>query len=255
MLGATMSTVRPKLYVLPGSHPCAAVEAALELKSIAYDRVDLLPSSEMLIGPLRYGGMTVPGMRINGERLAGSRPIMRRLDTLVAEPALVPPPGSPSYAQVLEVERWGDQSFQEVPRHILDVAFLRSPASIESYAHDAKLPLPLKLLRPLLPLTARLLAMKSKASDASARAYLAALPAQLDRIDGLIADGILGAQQPNAADLQIGSTIRLLMTIADVRPLIEGRPAAQLTRYFPPGAGEVKAGVLPAEWITAQPSA
>jgi glutathione S-transferase len=254
MLSVTMSTTRPKLYVLPGSHPCAAVEAALKLKSIEYDRVDLLPSVEQLVGPLRYGGRTVPGMRIGSERLVGSRAIMRRLDQLVAEPALVPPAGSPTYAQVLEAERWGDESFQDVPRHILDVAFLRRPAVIESYGGDAKLPLPRKFLRPALPLTARLLATKSKAKDETARAYISALPAQLDRIDAMISDGLLGGEQPNAADLQIGSTLRLLMTIADVRPLVEGRPAAALTRYFPPSAGEIPAGVLPAEWIQAAPA-
>src|SRR4051812_25466957 len=32
-----------KLYVIPGSHPCATVEAALDLKSLEYARVDLLP--------------------------------------------------------------------------------------------------------------------------------------------------------------------------------------------------------------------
>ena len=88
-----------RLYVLPGSHPCAAVEVALRLKSIAYDRVDLLPMSQMLIGPLRYGGTTVPGLRIDGERLVGSRTIMRRLDELVPEPALLPPAGDPAYAR------------------------------------------------------------------------------------------------------------------------------------------------------------
>jgi glutathione S-transferase len=246
-----MSAMRPKLYVLPSSHPCAAVEAALKLKSIDYDRVDLLPSSELLIGPLRYGGRTVPGMRLDGERLVGSRPIMRRLDELVPEPALLPPADSPSYAKVLEAERWGDESFQDVPRHILDVGFLRRPAAIESYAGDAKLPLPVGLLRPALPLTARLLAFKSKAREQTVREHLAALPGQLDRIDGWIADGLLGGEQPNAADLQIGSTIRLLLTIADVRPLVEGHPAAELTRYFPPSVGEIPAGVLPAEWLVA----
>jgi glutathione S-transferase len=252
MLGVTMPTTRPKLYVLPGSHPCAAVEAAMALKSIDFDRVDLLPSLEQLIGPLRYGGKTVPGMRLDGERLVGSRAIMRRLDQLVAEPALLPPPGSPTYAQVLEAERWGDVSFQDVPRHILDVAFLRRPACMESYAgEDAKLPLPRPLMRPALPLTARLLALKSKANDESARAYISALPAQLDRIDAWIADGLLGGEQPKAADLQIGSTIRLLLTIADVRPLLQGRPCAELASYFPPSVGEVPAGVLPGEWIAA----
>jgi glutathione S-transferase len=251
MLGAAMTTMRPKLYVLPGSHPCAAVEAALKLKSIDYDRVDLLPMSQIVIGPLRYRGNTVPGMRLDGERLVGSRPIMRRLDALTPEPPLLPAVGSPSYAKVLEAERWGDEVLQSVPRRIIDVAFLRRPSAMESYAGDAKLPLPVGLMRPVMPLTARLMAIKNRARDDAARADLAALPGQLDRIDRWIADGLLGGEQPNAADLQIGSTIRLLLSIGDVRPLIEGHPVAGLTRYFPPMVGEIDPGVLPAEWLPA----
>jgi glutathione S-transferase len=252
MLRAAMAAgIHPTLYVLPGSHPCAAVEAALKLKSIDYRRVDLLPMTQMLIGPIRYGGPTVPGMRDGGERLVGSRAIMRRLDELVAEPPLLPPPGDAAYARVLEAERWGDEVLQGVPRRILDVGFLRRPETIESYAGDAKLPLPRGLLRPALPLTARMMALKNRANDDAARADLAALPSQLDRIDGWVAEGLLGGEQPNAADLQVGSTIRLLMTIGDVRPLIEGRPSATLVRYFPPASGEIPAGVLPPEWLPA----
>jgi glutathione S-transferase len=255
MLGYAMAARPPRLYALPGSHPCAAVEAAMRLKSMAYKRVDLLPMGEVLLGPLLYGGRTVPGMRIDGERLVGSRRIMRRLDALVPEPPLLPAPGDPSYARVLEAERWGDEVLQSVPRRLIDVAFMRRPAAMESYAADAKLPLPRPLLRPALPLTARLMAFKNKARDESARADLAALPRQLDRIDGWIAEGLLGGERPNAADLQIGSTIRMLMSIGDVRPLIAGRPAAELTRYFPPMVGEVPAGVLPADWLAAPVSA
>jgi glutathione S-transferase len=247
-----------KLYVLPGSHPCAAVEVALRLKSIPYRRVDLLPMSQVLIGPLRYGGTTVPGLRIDGERLVGSRAIMRRLDEIAPEPPLLPPAADASRAEVLEAERWGDEVLQSVPRRIIDVAFIRRPAAMESYAADAKLPLPRPLMRPALPLTARLMALKNKARDDAARADLLALPGMLDRIDTWIADGLLGGEHPNAADLQIGSTIRLLATIGDVRPLIEGppaRPAARLTRYFPPMVGEVPPGVLPAEWLPAAASA
>jgi glutathione S-transferase len=95
------------------------------------------------------------------------------------------------------------------------------------------------------------LAFKNKVRADSARADLAALPGQLDRVDAWIADGLLGGERPNAADRQIGSCIRLLMSIGDVRPLIEGRPAARLTRYFPPMVGAVEPGVLPAEWLPA----
>lgn len=249
-----MSRNATKLYVLPGSHPCAAVEVALGMKSIDFQRVDLLPLSQILIGPLRYGGGTVPGLRLNGERLVGSRAIMRRLDELVPEPALLPPVGSPTYAQVLEAERWGDEVLQSVPRRILDLAFLSRPDAMVSYADDAKLPLPVGLMRPALPLTAKLMALKNKAREDDVRADLTALPAQLDRIDGWIADGLLGGEQPNAANLQIGSTVRLLLTLGDLRPLIEQRPAAALARYFPPSVGEVPAGVLDAGWIPAAPA-
>jgi glutathione S-transferase len=201
------------------------------------------------VGPLRYGGTTVPGMRSGGERLVGSRTIMRRLDELAPEPPLLPPPGDPAYARILEAERWGDEVLQSVPRRILDVGFLRRPSAMESYAQDAKLPLPRSLLRSAQPLAARMMAVKNKASDDAARADLAALPGQLERIDGWISEGLLGGERPNAADLQIGSTIRLLMSIADVRPLIEGRPSARLVRHFPPLSGELPAGVLPVEWL------
>lgn len=249
-----MSTNRNiTLYTLPASHPCAAVEVALHSKALAFRRLDLLPMSQMLIGPLRYGGMTVPGIRIDGERIVGSRPIMRRLDELASEPALLP--ADPDLRQrVLEAERWGDEVLQSVPRRIIDVAFLRAPRAMESYASEAKLPIPRALMGPMLPMTARLMALKNHAREETAKADLAALPGYLDKVDAWIADGLLGGEQPNAADLQIGSTIRLLQTIGDVRPLIDGppaRPAAQLTRYFPPMVGEVPAGVLPPQWLSA----
>ena len=243
--------MKPKLYVLPGSHPCAAVEAALKLKGIEFDRVDLLPMTQMLIGPLRYGGPTVPGMRIDGEKLVGSRTIMRRLDELKPDPPLLPAAGDDGYTRVLEAERWGDEVLQGMPRRIIDVAFLRTPKAMGSYAGEAKLPIPSALMGPAMPVTAKLMAFKNKAKDETAKADIAALPGQLDRVDGWIEEAILGGEQPNAADLQIGSTIRLLQSIGDIRPLIDGRPAARLTRYFPPMVGEVEAGVLPAEWLPA----
>jgi glutathione S-transferase len=247
---ATGTSQRIKLYVLPASHPCAAVETALKLKSLPYSRVDLLPMSQLLVGPLRYGGTTVPGVRIGGERLVGSRAIMRRLDELAPEPSLLPADPQ-ARERVLEAERWGDEVFQSVPRRVIDACFLRDAGTMESYAGEAKLPLPRPMLRPALPLTARLMAIRNKARDESVREDFAALAGQLDRIDGWIGEGLLGSEQPNAADLQIGSTIRLLETIGDVRPLIAERPAARLTRYFPPMVGGVPAGTLPAEWLPA----
>ena len=242
------------LYVLPGSHPCAAVEAALRLKSMAFDRVDLLPMTQLLIGPPRYGGKTVPGIRIDGERLVGSRTIMRRLDELTPEPSLLPAPGIPPGHRCWRPSAGGTRSSRACRGTSCPGRSCASRRRWRALWGDVKLPLPRAMLRPSLPLTARMMALRNKTNDATARADLAALPAQLDRIDAWIADGLLGGEHPNAADLQIGSTIRLLGAIGDVRPLIEGppaRPAAALTRYFPPMVGEVPAGTLPAEWLSA----
>ncbi len=220
-------------------------------KGIAYRRVDLLPLTQLLIGPLAYGGTTVPGLRVEGARLVGSRTIMRHLDALVPEPPLLPAADDPARALVLEAERWGDEVLQAVPRRIIDVAFLSDPGAMESFAADSKLPLPRALLRPALPLTAKLMAFKNKAREETAQEDLRELPSKLDRIDAWIAEGILGGEAPNAADLQIGSTVRLLQCIGDVAPLIEGRPSERLGSYFPPMVGAISKGTLPAAWIPA----
>jgi glutathione S-transferase len=246
--------VSVKLYVLPGSHPCAAVEVAMRRKGIPFQQINLLPMLQVAAGPLIYGGRTVPGMRIDGERLVGSRTIMRRLDLLEPNPPLLP--ADPAERErVLEAERWGDEVFQSVPRRILDASFLRNHGAMESYVGDAKLPLPRAMLRPALPLTAKAMARYNHAQDDAVRADFAALPAQLEKIDAWIAEGLLGGDEPNAADLQIGSTIRLLETIGDVRPLIAAHAAAALTCYFPPMAGEIPAGTLPAALLPATPAA
>jgi glutathione S-transferase len=240
-----------KMYALPASHPCAAVEKALQMKGIAFDRVDLLPLSQVLVGPLLWRGTTVPGVVIDGERLVGSRTIIHRLDELAPEPRLVPAEGE-LRTRVLDVERWGDEVLQDAVRRILDAGWVRAPKSLEGFAGDAKLPLPRPLLRPALAPTAKLMAIKNSAKDERARADVQELPAHMSRIDEWIGEGVLGGEQPNAADLQVGSSLRLLSTVADVRALIEGHEGARLRDLFgPPQAGEIPAGTLPSEWIPA----
>ena len=59
---------------------------------------------------------------------------------------------------------------------------------------------------------------------------LAGLPAKIDHVDALEGEGILGGEQPTAADLQIGATLRVLLTVGDLRHLLEGRPAERIAR-------------------------
>ena len=119
-----------------------------------------------------------------------------------------------------------------------------------SYAADSKLPIPTALARVNVPLVTRLGVKANHASDLNVRADLAHLDSHLDRADGWIEDGAMGGEQANAADLQVGSSVRLLATVGDVRPRLEGRPVLELAlRWFPRQAGAIPAGTLPAEWL------
>jgi len=245
-----LDSVTNKLYVIPASHPCAAVEQALRLKGIEYERVDFLPVVHRLQGRLLYGARTVPGLRMGDEKLHGSRAILRRLDELAPEPRLYPE-DSATRSAVEEAERWGDEVLQPLARRLTWGMLKRRPRAMESYATGANLPVPMALARPSLGLVAKTSARLNRESDASTAADLKALPGHLDHVERLIADGTLGGETPNAADLQIGASIALLLTFGDVRPLIAGRPAARLAGYFPPSVGETPAGVLPSSWLPA----
>ena len=87
------------------------------------------------------------------------------------------------------------------------------------------------------------------AGDENVRADLAALPGMLQRIDDWIATGVLGGEAPNAADLQIATSLRLLLTLQDLRPAIDARPAGELARRFVPDFPGDAPPVLPPEWL------
>ena len=238
--------MRLKLYVVHGSHPCAAVEKALALKGLEYGVVEWPPPLQALMQKAIFGARTVPGLRIDGEKVSGSRAIMRRLDQLVPEPPLWP--ADPDRRRAVEdAERWGDEVFQPVARELIWAAMVHSPGAMVSYSKHSRLPLPAPAVRLIAPLIARLSRRLNRTNDAVARKDLQALPGQLDEIDAWIADGTIGDREhPNAADLQIASTVRLVLTLADARPLIEGRPCAELARkLFSDADGEMPVGSLP----------
>ena len=237
------------LYATPASHPCAAVERALQLKALPYRRVDLVPVAHKLPQRLRFGASSVPGVAFDdGARLSGSRAILRELDRRAPEPPLLP--ASAERADVERAEEWGDQVLQPIVRRVVWAALRRSPAAVVGYSDGADLPVPAPLARLTAPLVAWSAATVNRARDPAVRADLLALPGHLARVDGWLAQGVLGGGAVNAADLQIASSLRLLLTVDDVAPLIDGRPAGALARrVFRDYPGRVAAGALPAGWV------
>ena len=71
----------------------------------------------------------------------------------------------------------------------------------------------------------------------------------LDRVDAWIAAGVLDGEQLNAADFQIAPSIGLAMTLDDLRPAIESRPAGELARRVVPDYPGKTPPILPAAWL------
>jgi glutathione S-transferase len=89
------------------------------------------------------------------------------------------------------------------------------------------------------------LARNSHADEATVRETLTRLPGLLDHVDALIAEGTIGADQPNAADFQILAGVRVLLEFEDLRDIVEGRPSGDpARRLFPEWIGPIP-GELP----------
>jgi glutathione S-transferase len=237
-----------RLYLVHGSHPCATVEKAFELKGLALRRFEIPASMQPAVMKPLFGARTVPGVRFDdGEKVQGSRAILRALEARVANPPLYDGPAGA--AAIEDAERWGNDTFQSIPRRLLWAAFSVHPRAMHGFqdgARSPKLPMPVVLAaaKLVLPIERRLNAV----DDAGVRADLAALPALLDQVDAYIAGGVLDGERPNAADLQIAPTICLLHALEDVRPLIAGRPAEAFAfRWFAPLTASVPPGALPVE--------
>jgi glutathione S-transferase len=237
-----------KLYVIPGSHPSWSAKLMLERKGIPYKRVDLMPViSKGVLRAMRFPSNTVPALKLDGDRVQGSREIARELDRIKPDPPLFP--ADPEQrVKVEEAETWGD-SFQHNPRQLSWWAFKRDRSPLASYSEGARLGIPVGLAvktgGPLVAAAAKL----NEATDENVRADLAALPGDLDRIDDWIADGVMGGEELNAADFQIAPSVRLAMTFDDLRPAIEKRPAGELaTRVIPHFPGRTPP-VFPPEWL------
>jgi glutathione S-transferase len=237
-----------KLYVIPASHPSRTAMLMLERKGIPYKRVDLIPVvSKGVLRMQRFPRATVPALKLDGTRVQGSMEIARELDRIQPDPPLFPA-DSKQRQKVEEAEAWGDR-FQQKPRRFIWWALKRNRPPMAGYSEGARLGIPVGLAvktgGPIVALSARF----NGATDENVRAGLASFPDDLDRIDGWIKDGVLGGKELNAADYQIAPSLRLAMTLDDLRPVIESRPAGELaTRVVPDFSGRMPP-VFPPEWL------
>ena len=229
------------LYWFPLSNPSQAVRLMLERKGIAYTTRDLVPglhrAQVRLVG---FRGATVPAIRIGARRVQGSLAISRALEELQPEPPLLPS------AEVEEAERWGEAVLQPVTGRIFHWALANDAGLREWLGRESRIPAARALARVTGPVAR---AFDRSATEAATRAAVESIPPMLDHVDTLIAAGTIGdPHTPNAADFQIATTVRELLSLGDLRVLVEGRPAEELARRILPDWDDSPVRI-PAEWL------
>ncbi len=233
------------LHAVPPSHPCMTVAGALDFKGLAYERVDFAPGEHAEKMPAIYGegNSTVPGLLVDGEPVHGSRTILARLETIAPDPPLY------TSDEVREAERWGDEELQDLGRRFPWGALQFRPEAMGTFGGGEPLDGPgtdfaLKYVRATWKYHG--------ISAARLEQDLAGFPAKVAHIEDLAERGVIGGEQPNAADFQILATVRVLLTLGDLRPLLEGGAAERAAlALFPDYNGEIPAGAFPAGWLGA----
>ncbi len=240
--------MRAKLYALALSHPSQAARLMLERKGIEHEVKDLLPGAhpaQLRLAGFRRG--TVPAMKLDGRRVQGSLLISRALEEAQAEPRLFPPEAQARSA-VEAAEAWGEGELQPLPRRMFRWGVSRRPHMRLWMVKDMGMPAPRVAATAQKPLAVAFARMAG-VSDERIRADLAALPGHLDHVDGLIAGGVIGGPEPNAADFQIATTVRIFLAWEDLRARVEPRPAGRLAmRLLPRYPGPIPS-FLPPGWL------
>jgi len=220
--------------------------AAIERKGLDYERVDLAPGphADEMAKVYGEGKTTVPGLLVDGEPVHGSRAIVARLEEIAPEPSLFPDPKADA---VREAERWGDEELQDLGRRLPWGALHFRPESLGTFGGGEPLdPAGTDFAMKYVHGSWRYHGITAERLSED----LAGLPAKVDEIDRLAEEGVIGGEEPTAADLQIGATVRVLLTVRDLEPILAGRAGEKIARrFFPDYAGEVPAGAFPRGWV------
>lgn len=236
--------MQARLYGFKISNAANTARLMLEFKGVETKHVELLPGPHSLaLWALGFRRGTVPAMKLDGKRIEGSLEIAQALELAVPDPSLYPADPALRHA-VEEAERWGEAELQNVPRRIVRWVLAHNNSARARIAADMGLPLPTVLAALNWPI-ARAQAARSSSDEEHARANLAGLRDTLDRVDALIADGVIGGETPNAADFQIAPSIRSLNALVDLQPLFAGRPCDAHARRFLPKFSEAPPMLAP----------
>jgi glutathione S-transferase len=227
-----VSENRIVLYGFPYSHPCVGVKLMLEHKGLPYTDRRVTPGLHtVVLLASGFGDITVPAARIDGDPVQGSRAIAAALDHRFPETPPLFPAEPAARCAVIHAERRGEE-LQNAARRIAYLHARRDPSVM---AH---------LLRPgregelVTRITARTMATLGSAAHRAttrrSRADLRELPARLAEARRWIDAGLIGGDDPNAADFQFAPSLRMLQMFAPVAVTIREAGLDEYVRRLVP---------------------
>jgi glutathione S-transferase len=239
------------------SHPVLASRMALERAGLPFEAHDVLPGLHGIVVRARgFAAWTVPALAIDGRRVQGSLAIAREVHRLAPGAGLFPRDAERRRA-VEDAERFGHDELQPLARRVFRWAGIHDNAVRAWMArYVVGIPAPALAGYAFTPVMVFFGRFVSRASSARVREDLARLPGLLDRADALLAAGTIGGDQPNAADLQILTSIRLLIAHEDLGPRVAprscGQAALRLIPDYPRSGCDALPPVpaaLPPDWL------
>jgi glutathione S-transferase len=249
------------LYGMKHSHPVLASRMALEQAAVEFKAHDLFPGLHgVIVRSKGFARWTVPALEIDGRQVQGTLAIARELDGIAPDIGLFP--RDPEQRREIEAaERLGHNELQPIARRVFRWAGAQDNA-VRAWMAQYVVGTPAPRLagyafKPVMMFFSRVV---SKADAAQVREDLGRLPSLLDQVDAFLEDRTIGGESPNAADLQILTSVRLLMAHEDLRnaiaPRLCGAAAFRLIPEYPrpqPDALPPVPASLPAEWLPTAP--
>jgi glutathione S-transferase len=201
----------------------------LEYKQLRYRRVDFIPGSQAMALPaLRFPESTVPALRIAGQRLHSSADVVHALEIARPAPPLLPQ-DLDHRRGVEETVIWAREIIPPL-RRLYGWGLQQDPAAAAALWDGLWPGVPRPILRYLAPRFLTAMGRRKPPDVNACLACLATVPALLDYIDARVDAGFIGDDGLNAGDFHAGMVARGVMGLADLEPIVAGRPADRLAR-------------------------
>lgn len=222
--------LRIRLYTRPECPYSQIVAAMLDYKRLPYRRFDLIPGPHVrILKTVGFPAGTVPALKVADQRVQSSREAAHALDRAWPERPLFPQ--DPDHRHLVEdITDWARETIAPVKDQIYGWGVHHDPHAAVLLWENSHTGVPRLVIRQVIPRKVKALGRTDPPDVQVNMACLASVPRLLQRIEESIAAGAIGNDAMNAGDFHAAMLARLLMSIADLEPIVRAHPAGQLAQ-------------------------